>query len=58
MHVSVIDPHHPLLGPDYGWLSAILAIGRPWVCSIFPIGGRDVFQQTALTVQQAGGGLA
>lgn len=32
------------LGPVYGWLSAILAVDRLWLCSFFPMGGSDRFR--------------
>jgi hypothetical protein len=30
------------LGPVYGWLSAILAVDRLWLCSFWPMGERSV----------------
>ena len=45
----LLTPITLFLGPVYGWLSAILAVDRPWLCSSWPMGGSDLFhalQQT------------
>lgn len=32
------------LGAFYGWLNAILAVDRLWLCSFWPMGGSDRFR--------------
>jgi hypothetical protein len=31
----------PFLGPVYGCRSGFLTVGRPWLCSFFPMDGND-----------------
>ena len=39
-----LTPITLFLGPVYGWLSAILAVDRLWLCSFWPTGGSDRFR--------------
>jgi hypothetical protein len=37
----LLTPIIPFLAPLFGYRIGLLAVGRPWLCSFFPTGGKD-----------------